>query len=370
MKQQTGSRTRRLCLLLLALAVSNSSCGCSAATDPNTNRRDDTDSTPLKLNYTDSELAGLLDRRSRLNVDAYASITPGLDVVGNSAPTIILQAPSRQVILRGRSLDGTLNRQSLTKLHEVLRDVPETIQISLKCTRLPLNRLDEGTLAFFQSIAALPRLEEFRLHGFDGELHADYFRTLCKCRGLKLLFVGDLSQTDEAVLRDLEKLEFLDVADCRLEIFHVLARLPRIKSLFVRRPAVFSGEVTQEVAASIKQLDGRLTNYGSPLGSPVHPSLVRALSAVSSLESLWVEDIDPALPLADLEAVANLKNLKLLELMQPLTGQATQQERTRFTERYFEILEAVRIRREKAIAEQVQKTKRQSEPNPGAQSSR
>jgi hypothetical protein len=213
-------------------------------------------------------------------------------------------------------------------------------------------RQDEGASALFRAISSLPRLERLDFSGMPGDIREEYLQAICKCKSLDTLGLGDISQADPACLANLSRLENLIVVDCRLEIFHALAKLPRFRRLYVRRPDAFSGEVSKDVAGSIAQLDGRLKSYGNPLGRSVHPSLVRAMSKVKSLETLEIEDVDPPLTLEDVAAVAELPNLMIFAEFWQVKGaaeQMTDQERERLKELHQSITERIRTNRKRRL---------------------
>jgi len=211
-------------------------------------------------------------------------------------------------------------------------------------------RQDEGASALFRAISSLPRLEKLFFGGTRGDIREKYLQAICQCKSLDTLMLGDISQADPACLANLSHLESLTVGDCRLEMFHALAKLPRFRRLYVQRPDAFSGEVSKDVAGSIAQLDGRLKSYGNPLGSSVHPSLVRAMSNVKSLEALEIEDVDPPLTLEDVAAVAELPNLMIFAEFWQVRGAAgkmTDQERERLKEFHERIRETIRTNRQR-----------------------
>ena len=297
--------------------------------------------------FSDKDLDFLLARRKATAEQGMLSLTPKL---GSECkiPMVVLDSPSRTVRLPARQVTVQLNVASAAEIGEALRDFPETDRLVIHMNEPSgdacFAKYDAKMARFFESIGSLPRLQLLHFHACNGMIRDEFVRSLTQCKSLQHLDLGDVSRIDVRILEAFTRLESLNVADCSPNVFEALARLPRIKVLFVRRPNALGVPIEASTAAHIAKLDGKLESFGVPLSRPVHPSLVRALTSVRSLKRLEVEDIQPPIGEGELHAIGKLPNLMALELMLPHSHEVAEKERMRLWNQYGKIKTAAAAR--------------------------
>lgn len=297
---------------------------------------------PVVLEFSDRQLDRVLDYRKTIAKHSPGfAINPPLRLANSDHPIVVLQSPSRQVALGPRKVKTRIDDDSVVQIREHLRRLPEVISVELVGSEGRESMVAQKSgkvLSLCRTLSELPRLQTLLLRQQTGPLHDFYWKILCDCDELQNLVIGDLTDCDSESTKQFLKLQTIEFSDCRPELFVELVELETLEFVFIRAPVLMSHKVPEPIAIRIASAgQGHLKGFGSPLGGSIHPSLVRALARIHSLKSLSIEDIEPALTLEDLALIAEMPNLRQVQLMLPRADQASEAERARCRQLYSKI---------------------------------
>lgn len=269
---------------------------------------------PKVIEVSELELTKMLDCRSEL--EQYPSqslhwfrLSGSISNLNADKPAVVIKTPSgRSVRLASRTLKVSYSHKHAETLVRWIKCLPEVSEIHLEeGLGSKLDVFLPIASQLFEAVAELPILDRF----YCGKLHAKYIEALCHSSSLSFLSIGHISNANHASLKQLSQLKYLGVGDCDRDIWELIAALPKLDQVVLHSDQ-FGSAISPEISRHIL-IAGRHLKHVCIL-SMVHPSLVKAIGQIDSLESLEIEIISPLLSLSDISFLSSLREIKILRL--------------------------------------------------------
>lgn len=269
---------------------------------------------PKVIEVSELELTKMLDCRSEL--EQYPSqllhwfrLSGSISNLNADKPAVVIKTPSgRRLKLASRSLKVSYSHKHAETIIRWLKCLPELSEIQAEeGLGSNLDVFRPNAFQLFEAVAELPILERF----YCGKLHTKYIEALCHSSVLSFLSIGYISKANHVSLKQLRQLKYLRVSDCDRDIWELVAALPKLDQV-VMDSEQFGSPISTENSRHIL-IAGKHLKHVCIL-STVHPSLVKAIGQIDSLESLEIEFISPLLSLSDISFISSLPNIKILHL--------------------------------------------------------
>jgi hypothetical protein len=224
-------------------------------------------------------------------------------------PAVVIKTPSgRSVRLASRSLKVSYSHKHAETIVRWLRCLPELSEIHVEeGSGSKLDVFRPNAFQLFEAVAESPILDRL----YCGKLHTRYIEALCQSSSLSFLSIGYISNANHASLKQLSQLKYLSVGDCDRDIWELVAALPKLDQVVLHSDQ-FDSAISPEISRHIL-IAGKHLKHVCIL-TMVHPSLVKAIGQINSLESLEVEFISPLLSLSDISFISSLPEIKILRL--------------------------------------------------------
>ncbi len=269
---------------------------------------------PKVIEVSEFELTKMLDCRSELEqfpsqLMHWFRLSGSISNLNADKPAVVIKTPSgRSVRLASRTLKIAYRHKHAEAMTRWLRCLPELSEIQVEedfGSKLDVFRPSDFQL--FEAVAELPILDRF----YCGKLHAKSIEALCHSSSLSFLSIGSINKASHVSFKKLSQLRYLSVDDCDWDIWELVAALPKLDQI-VLHSEQFDSPISSEISRHI-QIAGKHLKHVCIL-SMVHPSLVKAIGRIDSLESLEIESISPLLSLSDIRFISSLPNIRTLRL--------------------------------------------------------
>ena len=302
---------------------------------------------PKVIDVSDLELTQMLDCRSELEqyppqLLHWFRLSGSISNLNSDKPAVVIKAPSgRSVQLASRSLKVSYSHKHAETIVRWLRCLPELSEIHVEAgLGSKLDAWRPNAFQLFEAVAELPILDRF----YSGKLHTKYIEALCQSSSLSFLSVGYISNASHASLKQLTQLKYLSVSDCDRDIWELVAALPKLEQV-VLDSEQFDSQISTEISQHILMAQKHLKHVC--ILSMAHPSLVKAIGQIDSLESLEIEFISPLLSLSDISFISSLPNIKILHLGGRGKGPDNVAEYEEIMQLYDAVQKSIRDRAEK-----------------------